>query len=457
MAQGPEESAVGRQVEELLAALHIERATQEQVAAAAQELVGMGREAVGRLARGILRSGRGRREKVAALLGCLDGEPATWAFNELQRLVGSRPLNATERLWLMTTLQRLAEAAAPPTARKEPPPDEPAARGSRSSLAAAVANANEEDLLAWREELASVDPEQREAVLANVLDSRDPAVLPLLEMVLSLEEPGIDALVAEGLAGFATPAVLPLLGELLRRPDAEVRRRVRKTLLALESQGVDTRGIFAAAAESDEAGAQALATMPDDAGQMIVVVARGRGPGRVRYALVGIDPIEEGIVNCWGESGLTDSEFRGRMDDMSERTSMDLYPMDLNLAQALVAAAAEYARQQGRELPPDYAACRRVVGRPTAPAALPFDFGPACAECGQRLRMADMDEGGLVGGELAICARCAERPRRCRACGRRLEVAFDEFQMRRAAPGGEVEFLCLACVGRGRKKRRRKR
>jgi len=443
------DASVERRVEELLAALDA-RATGDESAAAAVEIVQLGRAAVERLARSLLEPGPGRREKVAALLGSLTREPAAWARKELEGLGQSRGLSPMERLWVTTAIQGLQAAASPaPVATRSP--ERPAGTAG-GSLAAAVAVADEQELLAWRDELMGFHLEEQRGIVASVLAERDPAILPLVEMVLSLCEPQLDAQVAEGLAAFSTPAVLPILRELLRRPDAETRRLARRTLAALQKRGVDIRGIFAHAAEL--ADARALATRPDVMGQMIIVIARGREPQKLRYAIFGIDPIERGLAESWGESDLTERELRDQIDEFADTGHLELQPIDLNLAQALVAAAEDYTRRQGRELPAEYAAWQRVIGRPSRSAVLPIVFGPSCTECRKALRASDMERGGRVDGELGICARCAGRVRCCASCNRLVDPMFDDFHLQRGKREREVEFLCAPCARRQQKKRK---
>ncbi len=445
-----DDSSVERRVEELLAALDA-RAPEKESAAAAGRIVELGRAAVERLARSLLEPGPGRREKVAALLGSLTGEPAAWARKELEALSQSRGLTPTERVWLAAAVRGLEAAASPAIVAPRPKgrgPDTPP-----GSLAAAVAGADESELLAWRDELIALDTREQQAVVASVLAERDPAILPLLEMVLSLCDPQLDAQVADGLAAHDSPAVLPLLRNLLRRPEAETRRRARKTLAALERRRVDIRGIFAPPA--DEGDARALATQPDRSGQLIVLAVRGREPQKLRYAVFGIDPIERGLAECWGESDLTEAGVREQIDDFAESSGLDLDPADLNMAQALVAAAEDYTRRQGRELPAEYAVWQRVLGRPSRSAVLPVVFGPSCTECGKALRASDTQRGGLVAGEVALCARCAAGYRHCAACGRGLHPMFDAFEVQPGKREGEVVFLCSPCARRQQKKRQR--
>jgi hypothetical protein len=444
MTKPPEEPSIGRQVDQFVAALDLEGASNEDIAALAEQLVGMGREAVEGLARGALRPGPSRREQVAALLACLEGEGASWALATLGEVLGSRSVSPTERVWLLTILRRLEEAAASP------------ARGGAGSRAAGEEPgelpdgllADETEWLLWREELETLTPAEQEMALAPILEGGDARFLPLLEMAMSLRQPSLDVAVASGLARFPTPATLPLLRELLRRADPLVRKRARETLLALERQGVETREVFVASVEeSDEPVVAALATRPDRGGQMAVLIARGNAPGRVRYAVVVIDPVEGGIVRAWGESGLTEAEFREHLVGLGNQVGQDFLPLDVNTAQALVAEAEEYACRQGRELPAEYVAWRRCVGKPGAPAELPVAFAPSCSECGKRVRGGDIARGGLVVGRVALCARCAEKPRGCAVCGRALHHIFDDFFVREA--GGRVQFVCLRCA-RGR-------
>jgi len=429
-------------VDQLVARLDIDAASDEEVATLAGRIAAMGRQAVAWLARGLFRPGPAPREKVAALLGCVRGEHAAWALAEVQKLLESGKPGPMERVSLLTTARRLEEAASSETAGDETPSDE----------LPAGPLVDEMQMLLWRDELASLPPAEQEAVLAPMLHDGDPQLLPLLEMALSLGQPRLDAAIASGLAHFPSPAALPLLRELLRRPGPDVRRRARKTLVALERQGVDVSQIFVAATEANDPIAASLATPPDRGGQMAVLVARGREPDPVRYALVMLDPIEAGISRAWGESGLTETDLSERIDQLSEQIRVELDPIDLNVAQALVAAGEEFARARGRALPADYLVWRRIIGRPKGPAQLPVVFGPACSECASGLRTADIERGGLVAGRLALCGKCAERPRGCAVCGRPLHHLFDDFEVRRGRRKGRVEFVCLACA-RSRHKR----
>jgi hypothetical protein len=397
------------------------------------------------LARGVFRPGPSRREKVAALLACLRGEKATWALEVLQRTVAARSLGPMERAWLFTLARRLEDAAAGEAGR--PSADEVDEEVDDDPLLA-----DETQLLLWRDELASLTQAEQEAALEPILHSGDERLLPLLEMALSLRHARIDFLVAGSLGRFATPATLPVVRELLQRPDPAVRRQARTALLALQRSGVSAHDLFVAAAEDDEPITRGFATLPDGAGHVAILVSRGTAPGRVRYAVVIIDPIETGILRAWGESGLDEDELGERLADFADEAGQEMLPIEPNTAQAIVAAAEDFARARQHDLPADYVAWRRCVGRPDREVPLPLTFGPKCAECGVPISAGDIKRGGLLAGHVALCALCAAQPRACAVCGRSLHSLFDEFLVRKSADGGRVEFLCLPCSRKGRGK-----
>jgi len=444
MADTPRKT-VGREVDQLVASFDAESASRADVTGLAARICGLGREGVERLARSILRPGPARREKVAALLGCLEGAEAAWALAELERVVASRRLSPMERVWMLTTLRRLEEAAAgedePDTGAWEEPADD--------------LLADETELLLWRDELARLAPDEQEAVLAPLLHSGDPSMLPFLHMASTLRKPRLDAAIAGGLAHFATRDALPLLRELLRRPDPSVRKGAREALVALERQGVATREVFVAAAEADEPISAAYVTSPDGQGQLAVLVARGNAPGRIRYAVVVLDTIDAGIARAWGETGLTWADLAERVAELAEDTDREFVSTAPEVAQALVAAGEVYARREGRELPADYLVWRRCVGELRGRVEVPVVFGPSCSECGARMRGSDIERGGVVAGDVALCARCAEGERECAVCGRALHPVFDEFFVRRGGTQGNVEFVCVRCARPRNRKRGR--
>jgi len=421
-----------RRVDELVEGLDLAG----DVAAAAEQVAALGREAVAHLARTALGRTGVRRERAAALLGCLTGQAARWACREVERQIETRPLNPTEHMWVMALLRRLDEAASG-TGTAAAGPD----------LADPLLD-DETELLLWRDEFAALGHAEQQSILAPILQDGNPAFLRLLETALGLQIAAVDGAIADGLARFATSEALPLLRELLRRPDPVVRKRARASLAALERQGVDIRGVFVAAAESVEPVRAALASVPQGDGRMAVIVARGHTASCVRFAAVVLDPVEAGIANVWGESGITEAEFRDHLADYTETTEQRLVNVDLATAQALVAAAEDYARRQGRTLSPDYLVWRRCFGRPKQPVALPIVFGPACSRCGARLRSGDLLRGGVIAGRAALCARCAAGPLACVACGRPLNRRTDDALARPSANGARVEFLCRRC-GRG--------
>jgi len=439
--------SLGRQVNRLVAGLELDTASGEEISTLAAQLCELGKEAVERLARGILRPGPWRREKVTALLACLSGQPAAWALDALGRLMASPRLSPTERVWLLATAQRLEEAARPPEDPGEqaqrPPPDAGGGGG-----AAAVDDAAE--LLLWRDEMAALPPPDQEAALEPLLHSGDPTFLPVLEVALSLGSPQLDAAIARGLARFATRESLPLLRELIRRPDPAVRRLALTTLAALERQGVATRDVFVAAARPDASALSAFVAEPDLAGKAAVVVAGRRGDGLIRYAVVIVDTVETGILEVWGDSAATDAELRECAADLAEGSGLELRPAPLNTAQALVAAAEEFARRQGRQLPPEYIVWRRLIGTPTEEVKLRIVFGPRCVDCGVELVGKDIERGGLVLGRMALCAKCAGEPRRCAACGRTLRPWAEQVAVQEGK--GRIEFVCLACTQRAEDK-----
>lgn len=425
-----------RRASELVDGLDLDAASKAEVAAAAERLAALGREAVTGLVRDTLQRGTARRDKAAALLGCLSGTPARWALGELERLLDTRPLTATEQMWLTALFRRLEEAVSPQGAEAE---DLPLADGLLD---------DEAELLLWRDEFASLPAADQQAVLAPILQDGNPAVLRLLEVAMSLRIAHVDSAVAGGLSRFATPEALPLLRELLQRGDPAVRKQARAAVVALERRGVATRELFVATAESAEPVRVSLATLPERDGRMMVLVARGRMPGQLRFAAVVIDPVELGIATAWGESGLTEGDLQQRLTDYTRKMQQRLVRVDLGLAQALVAAAEDYAAKQGRAVPADYLVWRRYIGRPKTPVELPIVFGPSCSRCHSRLRSGDLLRGGVIAGRAALCARCFAGPLACAGCGRPLDRHADEILARESADGAKVEFICRYCVGR---------
>jgi len=426
-------SGTAGRVDALVGGLDLDGATGDEVAAAAAELVALGREGVAHLVRGALWRGGPGREKAAALLGCLAGEAARWAAREIERQLDVRPLNPTEQVWASAVLRRLDEAASD----QEP-------RAPQHALADDLLE-DETELLLWREEFASLPHSEQQAVLAPILQDGDPALLRLLEVALSLQSPPVDGAIAAGLSRFATQEALPLLRELLRRPDAAVRKQARASLDALERQGVDARDLFVAVGESDEPVRGVFATVPEGDGRMAVLVARGSTAARIRLVAVVVDPVEAGIATVWGETGLTEADLQHRLSSYAGKLGQRLVRLDLNTAQALVAAAERYAIERGRTLPSDYLVWRRCIGRPKAPTRLPIVFGPVCSRCGARLRGGDILRGGVIAGRAALCARCGAEPVVCESCARPLDRHTDEVFAREGADGAKVEFICARC------------
>ncbi len=447
MNKAAKDSEAEAQVDRLLAELDLGAARGPELAAAASRVAGLGRVGVARLV-GAAFGDRGRsalraeeqnvpfsaRDKAAALLACLEGPAARWARDELAALLESRPLNPTERMWATVALRRLAEAAAPP------------GEGQGGEPLADHALNDEVELILWRDEFAALTPEEQEAVLAPLLQDGNEAVLPLLEAASSLGVPRVDAAVARGLGRFATAGALPLLRELLRSGDPVVRREARESLLALERQGVDARGVFVAAPNPAEPAVASLATLPGGDGRLVVLVARGRPSGPVRFAAVVIDPVELGIAAAWGDTGLTPAALWERVAEYQAASGERFVDLDLGTAQALVAAGEDYAVQNNRRLPPDYLIWRRCIGRPGRPVPLPIVFGPKCSQCGTRLRGGDIRRRAIIVGSAALCARCAAQPRRCVACGEGINQDYDSDTIaRQSADGTRVEFLCARC------------
>jgi hypothetical protein len=188
---------------------------------------------------------------------------------------------------------------------------------------------------------------------------------------------------------------------------------------------------------------------------MAVIVAPRRPDGLRDLIVVELDPVEAGIAEVWGEAGLTDDELEEALADFAGRNGAGVEPLDPSIARALVAAGADYARRRGSGPPAEYAVWRRGIGQPTARVALPLTFGPRCTACGARLRGGDIDRGGLVQGDLALCGRCGQAPRRCIGCGRSLDGVSAELTLRRGTREGKLEFVCSACARKARRGRRR--
>ncbi|NQT87361.1 HEAT repeat domain-containing protein [bacterium] len=429
---------LGRRVDQLVASLDIDTATPKDVTRLAGEICQLGRDAVARLARGILQKAPARRETVAALLGSITGEPASWALDELHNVLGSGRLSAMERIWLLATansLQHVSRGAPPPSAATAQPPPEPQPYVP-----------DEHELLLWRDEFTTLSPPEREAALATIIERADPVLLPLLEMLMSLEQPQLDAIIAEGLARFPTPAVLPLVRELLRRPDPAIRRAARQALVQLEKHGLSVRDIFVADVQPEGPVTAALATPLDGVGQIAILIARRKNDGRIHYAIVIVDSIGVGILRAWGEPDLTAADFDTRTSQYAEQSGLDFSPIDVQMAQSIVAHAESFAKRQGQHPPADYLAWRHTIGRPATLLNPPFVFGPTCAACATRVPAADVERGGIVAGDVVLCAACARQPCACVGCGVDIDHVFDEFYIRRGDDSGPVEFLCVTCA-----------
>jgi len=430
-------TSVGRRVNALVAGLELSKASRDDLVQVAEQVCVLGRDAVKHLARSTLRPGPSRREKVASLLACLDGKWAMWALEQLREVAASRRLSAMERVWLSVTVRRMAERLGIAAGGGQ-------GDGERVPESGAV-TADPTDLLLWRDEVDALDSATQQQVVATLLASGDPTFLPFLEAALSLGNPRLDAAVAEGLAHFATHDALPLVRGLVRHADPQVRKHARATLVALARNGVGTHDLFVAATEAPNAATCAFACEPDAVGAAAVLFAGPCGIDLVQYAMVLIDPIEVGVAETWGECDLTEDELQECMAHLADESGEPLTPMDLDTARALVAAAEAFTRAQGRDLPAEHFAWRRLIGPAPNNTKLPIVFGPHCSECGRRMHRRDVTRGGRVAGDVALCARCAEQPRKCAVCGRELHVLFDHCELRRGAHDDQVECVCMAC------------
>ncbi|HPD13729.1 MAG TPA: HEAT repeat domain-containing protein [Planctomycetota bacterium] len=426
---------LARQVESLVDGLDLTSAASDGAAEAASGIAALGADAVACLVHSALRRDAARRDRVAAILGSFAGEAARWARDALAAALNSPVLNPTERMWLSAVCRGMEEACS-----GRPRPGTP--------LPGDLLD-DEGELILWRDEFACLLPEEQEAVLAPLLQDGNPALLRLLEAVTSLQVPQVDAAVAAGLARFATPAALPLLRELLRRPDPAVRAHARATLGALERQGVDVRGVFVAEPTPTEPVLAALVGPPWSDGRLMVLVARHQAPASLRFAAVIVDPVELGIVTTWGQTGMSAADFRRLLADYTQKMGQSFAQVDVNVAQALVAAAEEYAVRRGHTLSPDYLVWRRCIGRPSRPVPLPIVFGPKCSECDAALGSGDMRRGAIIAGRVALCARCAAQPRLCAVCQRLLSRGQEGVRAREGPEPGKMEFLCRHCA-RGR-------
>lgn len=425
-----------QQVRRVLSELDIDAASAREVAAAAERIGALGKAAVTALARQSVKPGR--REAASALLGCLHGEQAAWAADALDKVLNSRRLSAMEHVWLTAMVLRLREAALPQGA-------EPASSPPRLEGGIGPEPFDPTELMLWREDLADLPSAQRRAMLAPVLQSGDASFLPVLDVALSLGDPSLDAAIAQGLSQFDTPEAVPLLRELLRRPDAAVRRRARESLVALARRGVVACDLFVATPRPDDAMVRAFACDQDPAGILVVAMVGRNANGLYYYAAVVLDPVVAGIREAWGEADLTETRVRDHLGWLADQHGLPLHPIDLNVARALIAAGEDYARRQEVELPVEFAIWRRWIGRPTGQVALPIVFGPSCHQCGARVRADDIERGALVVGDVALCGDCIGAPQACARCGRTLDLVFDTYSVRHGPDAGGLAFLCMPC------------
>jgi len=436
MARKRRTPSATQQVRRELSELDIDAAGAREVAAAAERIGALGKAAVAALARESLKPGQ--REAASALLGCLNGEQAAWAADALDKVLNSRRLNAMEHVWLTATVVRLREAALPEGA-------EPAPGSRRLEGGIGPEPFDPTELMLWREDLADLPSPQRRAMLAPVLQSGDASFLPVLDVALSLGDPSLDAAIAQGLSQFDASEAVALLRELLRRPDATVRRRARESLVALARRGVAACDLFVATPRPDDAMVRAFACDQDPAGILVVAMVGRNANGLYYYAAVVLDPVAAGIREAWGEADLTETRVRDHLGWLADQHGLPLHPIDLNVARALIAAGEDYARQQEVELPVEYAIWRRWIGRPAGQVALPIVFGPSCHACGAPVRADDIERGAFVAGDVALCGDCVQAPQACARCGRTLDLVFDTYTVRHDRDAGGLAFLCMPC------------
>ena len=427
-------AAVARQVDKILRDFTLEGSTDEAVGEVTGQITALGAVAVRHLARTALRPDRDRREKVAAILATLEGDAADWAREEVARLAQRPSPNPTERLWVSVMLSGLSKGEE----------DREAAAADQEDGALDAALADESQLLVWRDELASLPRPQQEALLAPMLHSGEAKFLPLLSAILSLRERHLEMAIAGALRRFPTPETLPLLRELLKRPDPEVRRLARQSLLALARQGVEVGDVFVAS-EAGEPPTDAFLSSSDRDGATLAILVGGKPPQGFRYVVVLLDPIEAGIKGAWGESGLSEEELDERLDEVLDQMGPSLRRLPPEAVQSIIEQAEEFASAHGRELPADYQVWRRAIGRPAERWPSPIVFGPKCVECGRKITRGDLTHGGMVSGPIALCALCAAQPRACSKCHQPLVLQGADFLVR-AADDGSLEFMCERCA-----------
>lgn len=196
----------------------------------------------------------------------------------------------------------------------------------------------------------------------------------------------------------------------------------------------------------------------DGVGTLFYAVRSARG--KIKCLATLIDFWTHGIVEAWGNVGLTDDDFTAVIEEFvgdarkhGMHGELERYELEREQALHLFTSALEFTSRQGEVPPTELFLFDRLFrdeefGDEEEGLEL-FTFGARCVDCEQEVRpnRSRTNIVPLGAGDL-LCRACASKQRICRACGGRYRVKDVDARWRNISVIGNMCKACIECGGK---------
>lgn len=303
----------------------------------------------------------------------------------------------------------------------------------------------EEIALMWRENFIAELPEERLGMLDLLMKSAHPKLLGIARLEIMAGDVKILHFLAQKLAEFDSPLVVPMLKMLLEHHDLVVRTLADTSLNKLRERTARSPDTDSQTAPTTRFYRAYMATDQWSGHYSLVYAVKSQPEDLIKFAVFLLDRWDRGIVDCWGCVRYNHQEFEQLLATMAKDFA-DLHQERLTkrTALTLLLNAMELTARRKHPLPLEFAIwCHLFENEKFAPDPKIPQFGVDCSVCHKPIRTGPRTAPPWVFGDLVICHRCSKRPLRCPICSG--STTLIECFLTREEPHDQVDLRCPHC------------
>jgi hypothetical protein len=318
----------------------------------------------------------------------------------------------------------------------------------------------EETALMYLQDFADQPENDRLLFLQFLIDEALPEFLPILEIESRNPDFRVRMAVARGLARFPFKETLYTAEFLLNDTSPAVRYDAQRAMEELQRRGALEYHVPPPPFH------RACCFVEPEHGAATLFYAARSARGRIKFFAMLLDFWTKGVVEAWGNVGLSDQDFDGVIEEFlgdarkhGMHGQLERYELTREQALHLFLRALEFTSQQGAAPPLELFLFDRLVrdenfsGVDDEELEI-FTFGASCVGCEKELHP-NRSRSNVVplGSSDLLCRKCAGVQRACSECGARFRVKDVQLPMRGACYSFGKCRSCLEREGIGGAKR----